>query len=391
MASQACYHEDIVVMSLFLLIAVILTGLLVVFGVQLGRALRRFRIRKKHSLPSDLPTVSICIPARNETHAMAQCLERALASSYEKLEIIVYDDRSGDDTPILIKSFAQAGVRFVPGTALPEGWLGRNHALQILAQEASGEYLLFMDVDTFIRPHTVSELVAYMHGERLDMISVIPGRDDTRRASVLFGPLRYFWELVLSRPHMPATGTAAWLVDREVLENRLGGFAPYKNNVQPEAQFAALLGVQRYHCLLNTDELGVTYEKKWHSQVETSKRLLYPLVGGNWRGAFIGVCVLLLLNLPFLTVLSGFLFGWTIVQVKALWLLLAFMALYAVYTNKMWHGKWWLGGMLWPVVIFQELTLLVASIWGYASGTITWKGRSITASPLRVDGIRLDQ
>ena len=378
-------------MPIFLLVAALLTGLVIVFGIQLRHAFRRFRMRREYKTPTDLPTVSICIPARNETHAMTQCLERALASSYEKLEIIVYDDRSGDDTSILIKSFAHAGVRFVPGVTLPAGWLGRNHALEILSQEASGEYLLFMDVDTFIQPHTVDRLIAYASGEKLEMVSVIPGRHDTWHASVLFGSLRYFWELILSRPGTPATATAAWLIGRHTLQDTLGGFAPYKTNVQPEAQLAALLGTDRYHCLLNTDEIGVTYEKRWRSQVETSKRLLYPLAGGNWRGAIWALGVLLLLNLPFFTVLSGFLFGWTIIQVKALWLLVAFMALYAVYTNKMWRGKWWLGGLLWPVVIFQELLLFISSIWGYARGTITWKGRPVTAAPLRVDAIKMEQ
>jgi chlorobactene glucosyltransferase len=364
--------------------------ILVVFGARLGRALRRFSIRRKHPVPSNLPTVSVCIPARNETHAMTQCLERVLASDYQKLEIIVYDDRSKDDTSILIRSFAHAGVRFVPGPALPEGWLGRNHALDVLAKEASGEYVMFMDVDTFIRPTTISQLVNYLLGEKLEMVSVIPGRSDTWRASALFSPLRYFWELILSRERTPATATAVWMINRHTLLDKLGGFSQYKANVQPESQLAALLGTQAYHCLISNADLGITYEKRWHSQVETSKRLLYPIAGGTWQQGLLAGIVLALLNLPFFTVLSGAFLSWTIIQVKALWLLLAFMMLYGFYTNRVWRSKWWLGGLLWPIVVFQELILFIQSIWGYSRGTITWKGRPISAAPLRVDEVKID-
>lgn len=41
-----------------------------------------------------LPTVTIAIPARNETEALAECLEQWIASTYPKLEILVLDDCS---------------------------------------------------------------------------------------------------------------------------------------------------------------------------------------------------------------------------------------------------------------------------------------------------------
>jgi glycosyltransferase involved in cell wall biosynthesis len=378
-------------MVIFLALAMVLTVFLVLFAVRLQRSFRRFTLRRTEGrIPlEDLPTISVCIPARNEMHAMTQCLERVLASDYEKLEVIVYDDRSKDDTSILIRSFAHAGVRFVPGTELPSGWLGRNHALEILASEASGEYLVFLDVDTFIKPTTISQLVSYMIRKKLKMISVIPGRSDTWRASVFFGHLRYFWELLLSRESAPATSTSVWVVHRTTLSD-LGGFAPYKNNVQPESQLASMMGTSEYHCILSDKELGVTFEKKWHSQVEAAKRLLYPMAGGTWQRGALALVTLVLLNLPFFTVMSSVFFGWTIIQIKALWLLLAFMALYGTYTNRVWRNKWWLGGLLWPIIILQELVLLVLSMWGYARGTITWKRRPVTAAPLRVDAVKID-
>ena len=329
--------------------------------------------------PAELPSVSICIPARNETHAMTQCLERVLSSDYPKMEVVVFDDSSADDTSILIKSFAHAGVRFIPGSDLPQGWLGKNHALETLAREASGTYVLFMDVDTHIQTTTISQLVNYMTGEDLRMLSVIPGRNDTWRPSVLFGHLRYFWEIVLSRESSPATASALWMIHRRTLMNIIGGFRSHKAEVEPEEHMAAIIGVKAYQCLVNDKTLGVSYEKRWQSQVETSRRLLYPMVGGTWQLALLAGLALLFINLQTIIVTIGIIAGWTALQTNALIIGSLFAFIYGRYTYALWRSNWWMGIILWPVVVMQELVLLVASVVGYARRTITWKGRPVVS------------
>lgn len=379
------------IMAYLIVITTLLTLILVTMTIRLRRALRRFRIKKNYTAAIEAPSVSVCIPARNETHAMTQCLERVLASDYEKLEVVVYDDSSTDDTSILVRSFAHAGVRFVPGDPLPDGWLGKNYALDVLAREASGTYVIFMDVDTFIKPTTISQLVGYMMIENLTMSSVIPGRSDAWRVSVLFGHLRYFWEVIMSRMSAPATSSSLWMIKRHELIDTLGGFAPHKNEVEPEEHIASIIGTDAYHCLIDNQTLGVTYEKKWSSQAETSRRLLFPMVGGSWYGALIGFITLLVLNLPFLVVLSSLFTGWMVVQTAAFWTMTLFMGLYAMYTSVLWAQGWWIGGLLWPVVVMQELALFVWSVWSYSRRSVTWKGRSMTTSPVRTDLPTLDK
>jgi glycosyltransferase involved in cell wall biosynthesis len=351
-------------------------------------SLRRFRIKKTYTRAINAPSVSVCIPARNEMRVMTECLERVLASDYEKMEIVVFDDSSTDDTSVLVRSFAHAGVRFVPGNALSKGWLGKNYALEILAREASGSIVVFMDVDTFIQPTTISQLVSYMLSEHVDMASVIPRRDDAYRASVLFGHLRYFWELILSRFKAPAASSALWMIKRDVLLQEYNGFERVKASVAPESALAQLLGTVRYHCLVASTKLGVAYEKKWHSQLETGRRLLLPKVDTRWFGSWLAFAALLLLNLPTFGVLSGLIGGWAIPQNVSLALLVLGMVTYGLYTFKLWGKGWWLGALLWPVVIFQEFLIFMNSALGYARHTITWKGRPV-ASIVRADKIEL--
>lgn len=367
--------------------------MLVFFAVRLQRALNVYKMPsggKNNPAKADLPSVSVCIPARNETHAMTQCLERVLASDYEKLEIIVFDDSSTDDTSVLIRSFAHAGVRFVPGKKLPDGWLGKNHALDVLAREASGTYALFLDVDTFVKTSTISQMVAMMTREKLEMLSVIPRREDRQHASMLVGTLRYFWRLVFSSKRRPASSCAAWMVELDVLLGTLDGFRAHKGDVQPESHIAARISPGAYHCIISTPELGVSYEKRWSSQIETSRRLLYPMSGGTWGRGLLALSALVLLNVPSLVVLSVILFGWDVPQVMAAWLLVAFAAVYSTYAARVLQGRWWLGGLLWPYVILQELIVYAQSMWGYARRTITWKGRPLTAATAETDYYKID-
>lgn len=343
-------------------------------------------MKPKSSSVATLPTISVCIPARNETHAMTQCLERVLASDYRKMEVIVFDDESADNTSVLINSFAHAGVRFVPGASLPGGWLGKNHALEVLAREASGKYIYFIDVDTYIQPTTISQLVSYMAAEELEMISVIPDRNDTWRLSVLFGCLRYYWTVLLSRPMAPATASSLWAINRRILLETIGGFAAHKAEVSPEMRFAALIGSTAYRCLLSAQQLGVSYEKRWRSQYETSRRLLYPMAGGTWYRGLGALSLLLVLNLPLGVIVTSIFGGWSLYSVAAMVVLVLFALLYARYAHVVWRRHWWLAGLVWPAVVLLELYAFSSSLLGYAQGTITWKGRPV-ASPKRAEAI----
>lgn len=344
-------------------------------------AFRHFKMKqplKALEMLKNIPSVSVCIPARNEMHAMTQCLESVIASHYPKLEIIVLDDSSADNTSILIKSFAHAGVRFVEGLELPEGWLGKNYALQGLLDEASGSYILFMGVDTHIEPDTIEQLVAYVIQENVSMVSVLPRRIDEYRASVLFGTLRYYWELILHRRLAPAVASNAWMINRQDLINKLGGFEPFKSYIQPEEKLAAkLMQDDLYRFLIGSDDLGVSYEKKWSSQVETGIRLLFPLLGGTVITNLLALVCLIILNAPLVIIVSGAFTGWTLIQAIALWQLCIFIALYGFYLSKVWNKGWWIGALLWPIVIAQELVVHIVGIYRNLRHTVTWKGRPV--------------
>lgn len=362
---------------------IILIGIAALLARQLFRAFKHGTPPKYHSHPAaetDFPSVTVCIPARNEAHALIDCLQAVIASEYERLEIIVLDDVSGDDTSALIKSFASEGVRFVKGKPLTSGWLGKNHALQGLLEEASGSYILFMDVDTRLAPQAVEHMVRYALSKRAAMVSVLPRREDGWRTSVVTSPLRYFWELIFSRRLWPATASNAWLIRREVLQKRFDGFKPFKNAVQPEARIAAELAqTNEYRFLIGSKGFGVAYEKKWRSQLITSVRLLYPLLGKQVALSLIALVDLLLLLAPFvvLAILTPLGLITPLASVVTALVGLSFCILYGLYAHRVWSHGWLVGALLWPFLVLQEAILVLASVLQYKRHTVTWKGRQI--------------
>lgn len=354
---------------------------LIFTAIKLSRAYRNYRYKSgatEKMADSQLPAVSVCLPARNETSTMTECLESVLASDYPKLEVIVLDDNSSDNTSNLIKAFAHSGVRFVQGAELPEGWLGKNYALETLLVEASGRYVIFMDVDTRISRTTISQLVARAIEDDAEMISVIPQRYDTKRASAWMGTLRYFWEIILDSARRPGSSAALWMAKRDRLINDFRGFSPLKDQVQPEMHIAKrLVTTSGHQLIISTPELGVSFAKKWSSQIETSRRLLLPSFYNSTIGAIVGMGLLLTVILPQV--------AWMMAVADGMWLLFAIefslglisAVVFAVYLHLVWRSRWYLGVITSPLVAWQELLLLISSVIGYKMGSITWKGRPV--------------
>ena len=358
-------------------ILLILVGLVTVMTVKLVRAIRRFRIKKPYTAAIDAPSVSVCIAARNETHALAECLQRVLASDYAKLEVIVYDDTSEDDTSMIVKSFAHAGVRFVEGSQLPSGWLGRNYACDTLAREASGTFLVMMSVDTYIKPTTISQLVGYMLTEKMQMISVIPGRSATWRWSVLFGHLYYYWQILLSRSSHPAAAEALWMIQRKTLVEEIGGLEMLKDKVLIGLSLARVFGATNYHCLINNSQLGVSFEKKLSSQKDMSVRELYPLAGNNLPGSIFALLGLIILTYAPFGALLALLTSHFVLAAFYLAVTFWIATLYGFYTRHIWQKWSWIGGLVWEYVVFQEMVLMMISMSHHLQKRVIWKGRSI--------------
>jgi len=145
--------------------------------------------------PSDAPLISVCIPARNEERNIRRSVEAVQRQDYPNFELIVLDDRSTDSTLTILADIASQDSRLHPisGSDLPEGWAGKPHALFQASASAHGEWLCFVDADTFLAPEALSSCYAKALETEADMFTIMT-----------FQILGSFWEKTV----MPLVATA---------------------------------------------------------------------------------------------------------------------------------------------------------------------------------------
>ncbi len=122
------------------------------------------------------PLLSVIIPALNEARSLEASLQSVLDQDYPNLELCVLNDRSTDPTgEILDRMKTQyPHLQVTHIRELPSGWLGKNHALHVGAQQARGEWLLFTDADVAFEPGAFSAAVAYAVERELDHLTAVP-------------------------------------------------------------------------------------------------------------------------------------------------------------------------------------------------------------------------
>lgn len=105
----------------------------------------------------DMPVVSVIIPAHNEEDTMGECLTSLenLNYPYDKLEIILINDGSTDDT----KNVIDRHRRRLNCVYIETSGVGPSKARNLGLKEASGEYVAFTDADCVVDKGWLNELL----------------------------------------------------------------------------------------------------------------------------------------------------------------------------------------------------------------------------------------
>ncbi|MGD6876693.1 glycosyltransferase [Bacillus infantis] len=122
------------------------------------------------------PLLSIVTAARNEAAVIEESIRTQLAQNYTHLEWILVNDRSEDGTGEIMEKLAQedARIRVLHIHDLPDGWLGKNHALCRGARMAKGDILLFTDADVMFRKDAIGRALSYFRRQGLDHLTGAP-------------------------------------------------------------------------------------------------------------------------------------------------------------------------------------------------------------------------
>lgn len=163
---------DLTLLVLAAVTALLLSGLFIDFAMGRGQV----RLLKEVAAAETGPPLSIIAAARNEARGIEAAVTSLLRLDYPALEIVIVNDRSTDETGEILARLARQHSRLTLTTIhnLPEGWLGKNYALQVGADAATGDLILFTDADVVFEPSTLRRAVTFMEEETIDHLPVIP-------------------------------------------------------------------------------------------------------------------------------------------------------------------------------------------------------------------------
>ena len=121
------------------------------------------------------PLLSIIVPVHNEQRLINTCANSLRRLEYDKLEIIFVLDRCTDDTARLLAVHAAADPRIVVVTndTCPDDWSGKCYAANRGAEQASGDWMLFTDADTWFDPRLARAALALAHDRGLALLSLL--------------------------------------------------------------------------------------------------------------------------------------------------------------------------------------------------------------------------
>jgi cellulose synthase/poly-beta-1,6-N-acetylglucosamine synthase-like glycosyltransferase len=124
------------------------------------------------------PALSVILAARDEEQSVKESVVSMLDQDYSGvLEVIAVNDRSTDRTGEILDELVTrypGKLRVLNVETLPEGWLGKTHALYIGAAEAKGEWLLFTDADVIFAHDCSDKAVRYAIDNGLDHLTLPP-------------------------------------------------------------------------------------------------------------------------------------------------------------------------------------------------------------------------
>lgn len=346
--------------------------------------------------PLDAPLISICVPARNEERNVRLCVERLLAQDYPNFEVIILDDRSTDNTPRILAELAASDTRLhtVYGSDLPIGWAGKPYALHQASVATHGEWLCFIDADTFLTPSALSSCYAKAITTNADMFTIMT-----------FQILGSFWEKTVMPLVMTALSVAfsprkvndpyrrdaiangQFILIRRSVYNAIGGHERIKNQIVEDKAIAEQVKWNGYQ-LVVADGMQVARTRMYTSLAEMwegwTKNIYLGLRDQSsllWLGVF-GAFVALLaaLFLPIWPLIGivwylqggGWLAGSAILESLILWAYILYVR--STVARKMEISPWY--ALTTPLGAAVFAAMMVTSAFRVLSKKgVMWKGR----------------
>lgn len=111
--------------------------------------------------------ISIIIPVYNVEQYLPECLDSVLAQTYLEWECILVDDGSPDGSGYICDEYAAKDSRFI---VIHQPNSGASTARNTGINNASGEWIAFVDSDDIIKPCYLQNMIAAAQSQNVDFV-----------------------------------------------------------------------------------------------------------------------------------------------------------------------------------------------------------------------------
>jgi glycosyltransferase involved in cell wall biosynthesis len=328
--------------------------------------------RQEASASAPLPSLSVCIPARNEEENLRRLVPTLRAQDYPELEILVWDDGSDDDTWDVLTRAEAPRLTPLRGSDPPPNWVGKVHALYQCTRRATGECYLFLDADAELRrPDALRQLVGRHLNSSTRLSSGFPRLTGSALLLVSLVPHAILsslpWPLVprTRMPGLSALNGQCWLIDSDVYHAQEPHEAVNDAVLEDVAIGRHMKREGISPTLLDVQDLIAVH--------------MYDGFGAAWRGFRKNAYLLPGGTVPqFLFMYGGFVLCWLIGPLLSLWFLASLYGL-KIVTDRA-SGMPALVSLLAPVSYLLALVLQFDSAVHHWRDHVHWKGRSVPSS-----------
>jgi glycosyltransferase involved in cell wall biosynthesis len=324
--------------------------------------------------------VTAIVPARNEEAVIAACIT-SLASQPEITEILVVNDQSTDATSSVVRHLMEKipSLRLLESGGLPDGWVGKNHALWVGVRQAKAPWLLFTDADAEHDPGSAFRALQIAQEQDAALVSFSPEQITEKWYEKALIPYiylrlakRFSYENVNNPKSPAAAANGQFLMMRRDVYEAIGGHSSVAGEVLEDVALAMRVKSAGHRIWFGSGKgiVRVRMYRSFEAMWQGWKKNLYRLMGGTPWAVFREM-ESNLPWIPFLLLVAGLKYP-----------VLLFLGVLFLIVRQTSYGLDLVRNQYPFSFIFYYVTglaLYIGVLWasyrGHVNGRIQWKGR----------------
>jgi cellulose synthase/poly-beta-1,6-N-acetylglucosamine synthase-like glycosyltransferase len=323
--------------------------------------------------------VSILIPVRNEQDNILGLLQSIQKQDYLDYEVIILDDNSDDTTLNVCEKFAAKHSKFrvIKGKKLPHDWLGKNYACHQLAQEAKGDYFLFLDADEKVNDSLLNSAIHRMRLYNLGLLSLFTNQQMDTFGEKAVVPLMHYILLnllplrlvyLVKNSTVAAASGQFMFFDAEIYRQK-EWHKQVKDRVVEDVEIMRLIKSSGFNgeALLANGMISCRMYKSYTEAVNGFSKNF--LAGFNYNIFTLLIYLLIVIGGPMIVI--------TTLNLQLIVFMFGLIILTRIMISLSSSQNAWLNVLLHPLQMVNLTIIAFMAIQKYLTKTTVWKGRQV--------------